>query len=120
MGGQLIEIGGTELQALSVLKGEKPPTDEEVRAMIRDLHDSSALTDFVNSVRTQTLEYLDGLNSEQLHEEVEFPAGWHESIGLPSIPRAEAFRGIAQHEAYHTGQLVSYLWARGDNPYKWK
>ena len=30
----------------------------------------------------------------------------------------EVLRNIAAHEWYHTGQLVSYLWTRGEDPYK--
>ena len=34
-------------------------------------------------------------------------------------PISEVLRSIATHESYHTGQLITYLWMRGDNPYEW-
>jgi uncharacterized damage-inducible protein DinB len=38
---------------------------------------------------------------------------------LATLPRAELVLNIADHEYYHVGQLTSYPWFRGDNPYHW-
>ena len=116
--GQLVEIAGSEIQIVAIMQGGDFISDEEVRARIGDVDDLGRLVEYLPTVREGTLAYLHSLSERQLEAEVACP-GWHESLGLPITPRSEIFRGIAQHEAYHTGQLVSYLWARGDNPYKW-
>ena len=117
--GQLIEIAGSELQIISVMKYGHSISDQEVRALIGDTGDFDTLKAFIESVRRDTLAYLDSLSPEELDGEITVPKGWHEGMGFESVPRAEIFRSIAQHEAYHTGQIVSYLWSRGDDPYKW-
>ena len=116
--GQLIEIAGSELQTIAMMREGRWVSDDEVKRLIGDTSDRSNLLVFLESVRNDTLAYLAGLSDEALVSEVELK-GWHESIGLPSVPRGEALRGIAQHEYYHLGQLVSYLWARGNDPYSW-
>jgi len=118
VGGQLIEIAGSELQVLIVMKEGRYITDDEVKERLGDKDNLNILLDFLSRVRHETLAYLASLSDKDLTEEIAL-TGWHESIGLPTVPRSEIFRGIAQHETYHTGQLVSYLWTRGDNPYKW-
>lgn len=69
--------------------------------------------------RKQTFDYLDSLSVEHLAEEVSFDGGWFASLMLPTVPRAEIFLNIADHEWYYVGQLTSYLWALGHNHYEW-
>ena len=69
--------------------------------------------------RQSTLQYLDSLSEKDLEVPVKFPTDWWEGLGLPELPLHEVLRNIAAHEWYHTGQLVSYLWSNGDDPYKW-
>ncbi|MEX2242250.1 MAG: DinB family protein [Fimbriimonadaceae bacterium] len=84
-----------------------------------DTDSLAGLKEVLRTVRAGTLEFLGSLSEEELATPAPFPERWFESLRLPSVPLSEAFRSIAQHEWYHTGQLVSYLWARGDDPYKW-
>jgi len=51
-----------------------------------------------------------------LEESVSNPERWWEALRLTEGPRSEVLRNIASHEWYHTGQLIIYLWMRGDNP----
>jgi uncharacterized damage-inducible protein DinB len=116
--GQLVEIVGSELQVVARLKDGHFVTGDQVREMIGAYEDLDRLKDFLVETRADTLAYLATLSDAELAEAVPI-RGWHESIGLPETPRNEIFVGVCQHEAYHVGQLVSYLWARGDDPYKW-
>ena len=77
------------------------------------------LIDQLNATRNQTLTYLDSLAEADLSEPILVPQHWFESLGLGIVPRREMITSIALHEWYHTAQLVSYLWARGDDPYSW-
>ncbi|MGV3616804.1 MAG: DinB family protein [Fimbriimonas sp.] len=116
--GQLVEIAATEVQILARLRDDQWISDDEVRDRIGAHEDFDRLKEFLAEVRGKTLAYIEGLSHAELDESVPIK-GWHESIGLPETPRSEVFASICQHEAYHTGQLVSYLWAHGDNPYEW-
>jgi len=116
--GQLIEIAGSELQVVEWLQNACMVSDEEVLARIETTEDLDRLKEFLAEVRAQSLAYLEGLSDAELAEAVPIPR-WHESLGLPTVPRGEIFIGVCQHESYHMGQLVSYLWARGDDPYEW-
>lgn len=118
MAGQLVEIAATEIQILARLIEGRSPSDDEVRGQIGAYEDLDILRDFLAKVRRETLAYLCTLSDDQLAESVDI-RGWHESIGLARTPRAEIFISVAQHESYHTGQLVTYLWAKGDDPYEW-
>jgi uncharacterized damage-inducible protein DinB len=116
--GQLLEIAGSEYQVVTIMKVGRYIPDEEVREIVGDYKSLDRLAEFLKVVRRETLGLLHGFSSEELEAEIQIDR-WYESSGLRSVPRSEVFRGIAQHEAYHTGQLVSYLWAKGDNPYEW-
>lgn len=117
--GQLVEIVATEMQLIALLKEGRQISDEEAQAMLGDCADLDNLRRALKDVRDQTLLYLGSLSEADLAQEVPFEGGWFASLMLPTIPRAEVFLNIADHEWYHVGQLTSYLWARGENPYDW-
>ena len=88
--------------------------DEDAKPLLGDNDSLAQLKQALQQVREETLAYLDSLSEDDLDEFVKV-----RTQGLPAVPRAEVFRTIASHENYHLGQLISYLWARGDNPYEW-
>ncbi len=94
-------------------------TDSEVDAIIGDENDLEHLRRVLVDVRRGTLEYLDSLTDKQLSEEIPSGEAWFGTMWLPVMPRGEHFRNIAEHEFYHAGQLISYHWCHGDDPYKW-
>jgi len=112
--GQLVEIAITELQIVLQLQEGRWIPDEEAKQLVGDCDSLRNLAIKLASIRANTLAYLDSLSPSALEEQVMV-----RTQGLPSNPRSEVFRTIAQHEYYHVGQLVSYLWARGDDPYRW-
>ncbi|MGC4046956.1 MAG: DinB family protein [Armatimonas sp.] len=73
----------------------------------------------LSALQSQTYAYMDSLSEEELERPIANPNHWGEALGLPECPLSEVLRGIAQHEYYHTGQLITYLWLRGDNPNEW-
>lgn len=117
LGGQLFEIAVTEHQLITLLRDDVWVDEEEYRASLGRWNDFDVLRSALAEIRGNTLGYLDSLSEEQLAEEVEFGGGWFGSLGLEKIPRAEAFVNVADHEWYHVGQITSYLWARGIDPY---
>lgn len=117
--GQLIEIAATERQLMTWITDQRKLSYQEAEDFGEGSNTFQGLKLALSDTRKQTLEYIDSLTAEELEQPFPFPERWFEALRQPFTPRAEAFRSLAQHEWYHTGQLVSYLWSRGDNPYKW-
>jgi uncharacterized damage-inducible protein DinB len=117
--GQLVEIIAVETPLVPRLKEGRQLSDPEVDAIIGDQHSLENLRRALIDVRQGTLAYLDSLSDDELCEEIPSGEAWFGTLWLPTMPRAEHFLNIAEHEFYHTGQLISYLWCHGDDPYKW-
>lgn len=119
IGGQLAEIAATETQVMSWLKEGKTAPWQEVNASFERGATLSGLKETLAKIREETLQYLESLSDDELETPIAMPKGWFESLNAETVPPSEVFRSIAQHEWYHVGQLVSYQWFRGDDPYKW-
>jgi len=76
-----------------------------------------AAIDALGRVRGETHSYLNACTEEQLQTPVSLPEEWHVYWG-PTIEPEEVIRWVARHEYYHLGQLITYRWILGDNPYK--
>jgi uncharacterized damage-inducible protein DinB len=116
--GQLLEIANKEKEVLvwiqtGVWPDDGPDAFDVETATIERVRDTLA------SLRRDTYAYIDSLSDSELEELVQSPEGWWEAMRLTACPRSEVLRNIAAHEWYHTGQLIIYLWMRGDDPYKW-
>ena len=117
--GQLAEILFIEIPLIGHLKDGEDMSDAAVDEIIGDSGSLDNLRRQLIAVRERTLSYLNSLSDIELSEEVGYGGPWFGSLWLPTLPRAEVFLNVAEHEFYHVGQLTSYLWARGDNPYNW-
>jgi uncharacterized damage-inducible protein DinB len=119
IGGQLAEIAGTERQILSYLRDGRAMDWKIANDFGEEGKSLDGMKTALARVRSDTLGYLGSLSEEQLETEVPMPKGWFESLGREAVPPSEVFRSLAAHEWYHVGQLVSYQWSRGDDPYEW-
>ena len=117
--GQFVEILATEQSMLDRIQGLPRKPFEEYDAPFWAVTSVQGLVAETEAVRSKTLALLDGLSETALNAPVDISAGFAAYLDLNPIPASELFRFIARHESYHAGQIVSYLWARGDDPYKW-
>ena len=117
--GQYLEIISVEYALVPRLKDGRDISDQEFDTFVGNQHSLANLQAKLGKVRQISLQYLDLLSEEELVEEVPSGNAWFGTLWLPKMPRAEHFLNIAEHEFYHTGQLISYLWAYGEDPYKW-
>lgn len=115
--GQLVEIISVEAQLVPAVKG-KLLTDEELSEIATEESSLETLLAALTEVRARTLECLEGLSEAELAAEVSLPQ-WYGAFWRTPLPLGEHFRNVAEHEFYHAGQLMTYLWVRGDNPYDW-
>lgn len=111
----LQEIGTMEKICVNVLAGG--PKLEWEKAVNWSGDDLKAILKDLESIRKETLRYLDSLSDEDLHKPVEMPESWHQYTG-PRWEPEEMLRWVARHEYYHLGQLIYNRWLLGYNPYK--
>lgn len=71
----------------------------------------------LEEVRSKTNRYLGSTSEEKLETAVPVPAEWQQYLGEQIEPE-ELIRWIAKHEYYHLGQIISYRWIQGHDPYK--
>jgi uncharacterized damage-inducible protein DinB len=68
-------------------------------------------------VRAETLAYLNDRTEADLEASLPVPEEWRQFMG-ETIEPEEIVRWVTRHEYYHLGQLITYRWILGDNPYK--
>lgn len=118
VGGQLLEIASKELELVAWLKTGEWPEDED-NAFDLSTATVASIRETLRELRAATHSYIDSFTEAQLEELIPCPERWWEALLLTECPRSEIIRNISAHEWYHTGQLISYLWMRGDDPYDW-
>lgn len=118
--GQLVEIIGTEVSIVERLMGGSRRPYEEIEAELSGIRTVSGLVEKLEDVRQTTLAFLASSNEDKLNSEADVSDDSKKYMELSVVPVGEMIRYIVRHEAYHTGQLVSYLWTRGNNPYSWE
>ena len=117
--GQLVEILATEQNVCERLQGLPRRSYQEVEAPFLALNDIQDFTAKLAKIRSATLSLLESLEDQELAAPAAVSEAFTEYVDLKVVPKSELFRFIARHESYHAGQLTSYLWSRGDNPYDW-
>jgi uncharacterized damage-inducible protein DinB len=117
--GQFVELISTERSITDRLRGVASGNPDEEDAPLWAANTVGELVKMLNETRALTLQLLDQTTEQELHNAVKVSAGFAEYLGLETVTAAALFSFIARHESYHAGQLVSYLWSRGDNPYDW-
>jgi uncharacterized damage-inducible protein DinB len=114
----LLEIGAMEKVCIHwVARREMLDWEEVQKSLGWQGTDPTAAIESLARVRSETIQYLERCTEEQLQTPVAVPGEWRQYWGEKIEPE-EAFRWVAQHEYYHMGQIIIYLWIQGDNPYK--
>ena len=117
--GQINEIIGTEIQIMDRLLGKPRHPYSKIEEDLDSLNTVKDLLEMLAKVREETLQFLDSRTEEELRAPIEVSADTASYMELEHVPLSEMIRYLVRHESYHTGQLVSYLWASGNNPYTW-
>ncbi|MEJ7807329.1 MAG: DinB family protein [Telluria sp.] len=112
----LAEIAVVEsgCRAWAVSESDESDWDEQIKSA----PDAESLLQVLKQIRAQTLSYLQTCSEEELQATVTVPEHSRQYVGGPTHAREEIFRWIARHEYYHLGQIITYHWLRGDNPYQ--
>lgn len=112
----LQEIGIMEKISMTfVAKGSKLEWD---RAVSWSGSDQNAIWKDLEAIRAETNRFLQSTKDELLQKPMQLPESWHQYFGGPTVEPEELVRWVARHEYYHVGQLITYRWLLGYNPYK--
>ena len=114
----LREIGAEEKETSFCLI-EKVRMDREEDIVWSGDDIQSTLADLA-SIRIDTLEYLDNVEEQELQLPNVLPEAWQSALGKKSMEPEELLRRVIRHEYYHLGQIITYKWILGHNPYKTK
>jgi len=113
---QLAEIGGIEIESVDLITTGKVPEWAETQARIT----GTTLNEVLHSlavIRQELVECLDSLTDQELVQAIDVPHEWASFVGDITLEREELFRWLARHEYYHLGQIITYRWIQGINPY---
>lgn len=112
--GQLVELIEVEARLAPWLSEGRKLTEAEVAAIVGDPQNLNSLLNALTKVRKGTLDCLSSLTDEELSSAPPPGEQWFGTLWVPGMPRSEHFMNISEHEYYHTGQLIAYLWFKGD------
>lgn len=115
--GQMVEILVTEQDLLAQITG-RPGTDPSQDQALMTLLVAD-IREMLEKAREETLAVMKDAGEEGLSEEVVVSDGFRNYLQLDKVTVGDLFWHLTRHESYHSGQLHSYLWAKGDNPYDW-
>lgn len=118
--GQFVELIATERGVMGRILGTEAGDPKEEDAPLWAEKTVAGQISLLNETRDQTLAWIRAASEEELARTIALSEGFREYLRLTEVPASELIRFIARHESYHAGQMVSYLWARGDNPYDWE
>jgi len=118
VGDLLLEVANKDREIVGWLRKSEWP-DDEPDPFSGETSTLEEMKAGLQSTRADTLAYLESIDDAQLEELLSLPEPWWEALRLLECPRSEMLRNASAHEWYHTGQLIVYLWMRGDNPYEW-
>ena len=108
------EIGAMEYESLVLLGTGVAPQWEECEAHI-DGGTKGELLAQLSSVRAKLLAWIEQGDLAAL---VPLPVEWHPYYDGPEIVAEELIRWVTRHEYYHLGQIITYRWIQGSNPYR--
>jgi uncharacterized damage-inducible protein DinB len=113
----LQEIGTMEKLCIRWLTHQEMLDWKEVEGALAGTNSTpTSVLQALELVRAETLQYLQSCSEEQLQTPVPLPEEWHR-YWSPTIEPEEILRWVGRHEYYHLGQIISYRWTQGHNPY---
>lgn len=116
MEGQLLEIAASEVLWQKLLRDGSPGSFREASYTI-EAKTLDQWRSVLSVIRLETERLIDQGGPDWLESEIDLPENWTTEPTRTLV--REVVADIAQHEHYHVGQMITSLWAKGDNPYEW-
>ena len=113
----IVEIGAMEVESCTLLATGVVPSWADCEARVRG-DTAQDLLASLNDIRRFTLVWLEDATPEDLAKAIPIPESWWPYMGREKIEAEEFIRWISRHEYYHLGQIITYRWIQGHNPYR--
>jgi hypothetical protein len=114
---QIVEIGAMEAESVALLRTGSVPDWKFLESHVEGSTVEELLTS-LSEIRSDLFGYLDSIGDDELSRPVDVPKEWAPFVGDTELEREELFRWLGRHEYYHLGQIITYRWVQGFNPYK--
>ena len=115
----ILEIGVMERESRILLEtGRVPGWQPMWDSLSESAERPDLLLNAMDEDRSALLAYLFHARDSDLQATLLIPADWQAFFGTEAVEREELLRWIVRHEYYHLGQIITYNWLRGDDPYK--
>jgi uncharacterized damage-inducible protein DinB len=111
------EIAWIAAESTIVITESRIPTEQEAMDKINK-SSLSALKEGLHIWHEKLLGHLSTATDESLKKTHRFESGWAKFFGTTDVELEELIRWIARHEYYHLGQIITYGWIQGRNPYR--
>lgn len=113
----LEEVGAMLVETLVMVTEGRVPRWKECEARIQgDTFETIVAS--MDAALDELVAFIAQGPSDRWSREVEIPDLWEKYFGTTSLEPEELIRWVARHEYYHHGQIVSYRWIQGFNPYE--
>lgn len=111
------EIGAMEHESLVLVSTGIAPDWAECEAQLRGQTTEELLADLA-AIRMTLLTWIEEAPESGLQSLIPLPEEWHPYYDGPDIVAEELIRWVTRHEYYHLGQIITYRWIQGINPYR--
>lgn len=112
----LKEIGAIQVEtSIFVREGRVPPWEEAESYVTGDT--VAQIVASLDHLLDELVEFLSGQTDADFDRFLDVK-DWEWFFGTSQIEPDEMVRWVARHEYYHLGQIVTYNWMRGLDPYK--
>ncbi len=111
------EIAWIAAESTIVITENRIPSEQEAMDSINK-RSLSSLKEGLQTWHEKLLDHLSTAADESLSKTHRFDSNWAKFFGTTDIELEELIRWIARHEYYHLGQIITYGWIQGRNPYR--
>jgi hypothetical protein len=115
----LVEIGAMEAESSTYLRTLRIPDWAEAESAVHGQTASEVMAS-LDEIRQTTLSYLRDVDDARFLQTLPIPVEWESHFGTREVEPEEFLRWIVRHEYYHLGQIISYRWIEGNDPYQQK
>jgi hypothetical protein len=113
----LIEIGAMEAESSILIRTGRVPEWSESESYVKG-ESVAELLESLAAIRQDLRAHIDQADEAELARQIPIPEEWWSFIGDSEIEVEELLRWVARHEYYHLGQIITYRWIQGNNPYR--
>ncbi len=114
----LAEVCAMEEMSIGWAANQKEEDWMAIEERFKSVKSPQEAIELLDAARAKTIQYLERDHADDLQNPIPLLESWHQYFNVTEIEPEELVRWVVRHEYYHLGQLISYLWFLGHDPYK--